>query len=324
MSNKTIHVDIDHDRGVGSLSKTTLKQASKIPIDVRQYMPDPSLSVPLLLAYSFPPVFDSKDQSLRLASDCITDLEASWNIGTLLMASLPHSEWVSDVGIELGKRWGSREAVLSVQHPEISDLRLPIWGVAYWEGMTSALKERRRWKSALDWVLVREDCPERVAVLDTIGSTPWGFKMKTIDSDALIGSISDLLSNGWLRETHMNAMAAVLNNACVSDWYASGPFFAETIKETLQSSDEQIKTNEVLNQVLNGVAAAKATHIVFTVNLNQSHWIAVHIDIMKGKYSYGAFLHPSGSLCLLVSVHCTGDSLRYDRKEDLATLYAGM
>ena len=122
----------------------------------------------------------------------------------------------------------------------------------------------------------------------------------------------------------MNVMATVLNNACISDWYASGPFFAKTIKETLQSGDEQIKMNEVLNQVLKGVAAAKATHIVFPVNLNQSHWIAVHIDIMKGKYTYGVFLHPSWSLCLLVSVHCTGDSLCYNRKDDLATLYAGM
>ena len=122
MSNQTIHVGIDHNHGVGSLSKTTLKQASEIPIDVRQYMPDPSLLVPLLLTYSFPPVFNSKDQSLCLASDCITDLEALWNIGTLLMALIPHWEWVSDVGIQLRKQWGSREAILSVQYPVNSGL----------------------------------------------------------------------------------------------------------------------------------------------------------------------------------------------------------
>jgi hypothetical protein len=324
MSNQVIHADIGQDRGVGSLSKITFDQASEIPLDVKQYMPNPSLSIPLLLTYSFPLVFDLNDRGLRSASDCLTDLEPSWNIGTLLMALIPHRKWVSDIGIELGKRWGSQKAVLSVQHPGIPDLRLPVWGVAYWEGMTSALKERRRWKSALDWVLKREDCPERVAVLDTIGSTPWGFKMTTIDSDALIGSISDLLSNGWLRETHMRNMAAVFNKACTSGWYASGPILAETIKETLQSGDEQIKANEVLNKVLDGVATAKATHIVFTVNLNKNHWIAAHIDITKAKYTYGAFLHPSWSLCLLVSVHCTGDSLGYDRQGELADLYTGM
>lgn len=311
MSSATIHVDIGQDHGTGSQSHTTYKAATTIPLEVQQFMPNKSLAIPLLLTYSFPLVIVANEEGLPSPSTCLSNLEPLWDIGTLSLASIPPRKWVYNIGIELSGRWVSGNAVVSIQHPANPGLRLPIWGAMYWDKMTSALREQGKWKKALEWVLKQRDCAEKAAVLDTIGSTPWGLKTGSVDpSSVFIGTISDLLSNGWLRETHLDIMVAIFNASCPSGWYAAASYLATTlqspaIRTPAQGSDEVVKADEYLNRLLAEMTARSATHLVFPVNLNDNHWVVMHVDITKGKYMYGAPPHPSCQVESMLTGSCT-------------------
>ena len=114
------------------------------------------------------------------------------------------------------------------------------------------------------------------------------------DPDRLIGNISDILSWDWVRETHMDVAAEMFNATCTSDWLASNPYLAFTLCKLPLLSDAQVQAEEALTNVMELVEHNSAQHIVFPVNIDDNHWIVVHIDLNAREHSQGlSSIHPS-------------------------------
>jgi hypothetical protein len=290
MSNQPINVDMDDILGTGVYDNITYREASRLPPNVQAIIPDYSKAVPLLLTHPFPTMLGPKASGLTNAKTCFGHSAQAGTIDDLALAAIPPVRWIDDLGTELRRRWEAHEEVGYIQHPLVPDMILPVWIGRYWEEMRRAIIEVGRWEKAVNWLLERQDSPQRDEVLDLITRMPWGLEVwrtQIFDPDRFVGCIADILSWDWVRETHMEVYAAVINSQRPQGWWVSDPFLAQAIMD-LPRSEEPIEANQTLLTVQQAVAQLHIRHIIFPVHL-ENHWIVVHVDLTRKTYEYGMF-----------------------------------
>ena len=179
---------------------------------------------------------------------------------------------------------------MSIQHPTNTSQLLPIWIVEYWAWFYRVLFAREQWKRAVDWVLMKDASPGRTKVLDLIGRTNWGLDLWALDKAQLgmqIGEIGQLLSFEWLREVHMDTTAAYLNAVANRGWWAGNIALTECLREFTTLTDGNRKASSALRDAQHEINVRKAKHILLPVNLYNSHWVVVRVDIKERRVTYG-------------------------------------
>jgi hypothetical protein len=290
MSSKMINLTLESETGTGRLSETSWVQAAEVPAEVNQRMPDPAMAVPLLLERPFPTV-QNVHTPLPQAGTCITSSEPIWTVDSLFNLAIPPCSWRTDLEIEIRNRWSNRQGVESIQHPTNTTQLLPIWALEFWTTMEQAITQQRQWRNALEWVLKQEECPQRLATIALIGRTPWGMRlgeMNVSKPSAFVGDIADLLSLDWIRETHLDCFAVVLNSIGTQEWWACGTSLPDLLIRSPKRLDTEFRAETILAQTLSDMDKRGANHLLMPVHMDGNHWIVVNVDIRQGTLSWGA------------------------------------
>jgi hypothetical protein len=292
MTSQTIDLGLDSQTGTGRLSETSWDQAFEVPDEVRQRMPDPAMAVPLLLERPLP-TLHTDSTPLPAAITCVIDSAPDWIIDTLLTSAVPPTTWRMNVEVEVRNRWSARTSVESIQHPTNTTQLLPLWALRFWTMMEQAIVEQKRWKKALEWVLKQEECSQRVASIALLGRIPWGLRLGDINvsnPDAFVGEVSDLLSFNWVRETHLDCFAVVLNSTKSPEWWATGTTLPDFLIRNPKRTEAEFSTEPILVQVRKDMAVCRASHLLMPVHVDNNHWIVVHVDTRQGTLAWGACL----------------------------------
>lgn len=289
MSNVAIPVDIEN-LGTGRYSGKTFKDALQIPDTVCHLIPAREASIPILLAHSLPSVLDASGGDLLMAQECFVDQDPTWDIASLAGAPLPPSSWIGLFDAQLKRRWVTGEPVDSIRHPSIQSLLFPVWVLRYWEEALLASREQRRWAEAVKWIGQREESPLRARVIEALERIPWGLELRPDgdpDPDRLVGNLADLLSWGWVRETHMEVASRMFNSTCRGSWVVADPFIAIRLGQVSKLSDGDIAKDTTLGDIALLAKHNNATNIVFPVNINNCHWVVYHVDLDHCNYKHG-------------------------------------
>ena len=320
-----MNIEIDTVSGTASMSHLTWAQASEIPPPLSVRIPLRTLSVPLLLNQPFPTILDTP--TLPEPPTCLGVTPVSCNLNTVYDLPIPPRDWCTTLELAAKARWDKQEELVSFQHPTEPGQVLPLGVMLFWQEMHRIMKEQRRWRKAVHWVLQRDESPERVMVINLIERTPWGLQVwipGLSGRGIVIGAFANLLSFAWLGDRHMDAITAYLNTMGSKTWWAGNIALTATFQQVPNMSEEEIERNQVLGKAKEEIAHRKAKNILLPVNLDNIHWIIVHVDLAKKRYSYGLYSCPYCSL-LQPLIWCPGDSLNdKSRGAALKPLYAGL
>lgn len=285
----SMNLTIDNTFGTGDYSQVNFRDATRIPQDVRNHMPDFAMAIPLLLTHTFP---TAMEDSVTLPDPiaCLTGAHVSDTINGIFAAPIPPRTWCFGLDAAIRDLWGKQQGVNSIQHPTSQDLYLPVWAFEFWEEMLQAIEQQRVWKTALTWVMRWQDGPERARVVELFGQIPWGMGLgmsMIIDSDPFIGNISDLLSFTWLRETHMDVAASVFNATGPRNWWVCNSAFADCLQTIWKDGPGTMAKHPMLMAVMDDIARRNATHMMLPVHINGNHWVLVQVDLKGHVYAYG-------------------------------------
>ena len=324
----SMNLTIGNLAGTGDYSHVTFREATKIPADVRNHMPDYSMAIPLLLSYTFPTVVDVA-VALPRPTTSITDVRVSKTVNGIFAAPIPPRKWRFDLEVALRDLWASHQDVSSIRHPTSQDLYLPLWAFEFWDEMVQAIEQQKYWKRALTWVMSWQDGPERARVIELFGSISWGMEIgvtSSSDSDPFIGNISNFLTFDWLGETHMNVAADVFNVTGPQEWWVCSASFVNYLQLLFKDGPGKMGENPLLKTTMQSVVSRNVRYIMFPVNIDNVHWVVAHVDLQKHEYTYGMLSHsnrrmPSRSP---TPPYTPGDSLGVDRSATLANLDAAL
>jgi len=150
-----IEIDADPSTGIDALLQAAFSNETQIPKAVLGLIPSPSIAVSSLLKDPLPALLYPSTISLRPAESCVKNLTVRWTVDELLKAPIPSRTWLCDLEITLKNKWHTRAGVTSVQHPTISNLRLPLWVGNFWDSLVGAAEQKEEWGRTERWLLDR-------------------------------------------------------------------------------------------------------------------------------------------------------------------------
>ena len=247
------------------------------------------MTVPVLFTFKFP-TFLNGSTILPDARRSVCDTPAQWDVVTLRALPFPPKDWCTTAELHSKNIWGAGGEVVLIQHPMNTSKLFLIWIVEYWAWFYCVLYVREQWKMVVDWVLMKDASPGQTKVLDLIGWTNWGLDLWVLGEaqpGMQVGEISQLLSFGWLQEVHMDTTTTYLNVVANCGWWASNIALAECLQVFTTLNDENRKASSTLHNTQHKTTVHRAKRILLPVNLYNSHWVVVHVDIKERRVTYG-------------------------------------
>ena len=286
--------------------------ATQVPNDVLALLPPPTDSIIQFLAWNLPDVISSPAITLPEVESSITTECACWTLESLEVSPIPPRKWIGDLEQQLMKRFKTGDIPVSIQHPRTSDLCLPLWGISFWRSALDVRREKDRWDEAQRWIASEaSQGMETSPVGELMGRTPWGMMVRTSpEVDSPIGFMSVFLSTRWLAERHLDIFASYYSEHTrghADEWWVGGTYLSVLIRGLSNMPDRLPKSGGDLDQLGKAFADGKYRQLIFPANLNNNHWIAVHVDIVKKEFRYGMTPLPLELLQTLI-MHHTGDS----------------
>ena len=286
--------------------------ATQVPNDVLVLLPPPTDSIIQLLAWNLPDVIGSPAITLPEVESSITTECTCWTLESLEVSPIPPRKWIGDLEQQLMKRFKTGDIPVLIQHPQTSDLRLPLWGISFWHSALDVRREKDRWDEAQCWIASEaSQGMETSPVRELMGRTLWGMMVRTSpEVDLPIGFMSVFLSTRWLAERHLDIFASYYSKHIrghADEWWVGGTYLSVLIRGLSNMPDRLPKSGGDLDQLGKAFADGKYRQLIFPANLNNNHWIAVHVDIVKKEFCYGMTPLPLALLQTLI-MHHTGDS----------------
>jgi hypothetical protein len=176
--------------------------------------------------------------------------------------------------------------------------RLPLCSVTYWKEMLTVAKARATWFKCEKWLSVAPHTQGHTAdmdrafeeariVLPTLG---WMDPVKALNAQFMTIDFARLLGEDW--------MTGELVDMMIRD--ASHRPEVTNMKKTLlggtefgwamgRSGDKNYSrsTTTLLSRYEKHVQDHGIEHLYFPANVNENHWIAVHVDFRKREFEYG-------------------------------------
>jgi len=169
--------------------------------------------------------------------------------------------------------------------------------------MVSLVQSQAKWAESLQWVQrerntpdldqeTREALDDALATFDTIG---WDCKLGYLRGTTSTICLPDILGTAWLTDDHIDMMMEELSknvatNPNLRDRVMVAPLaFANEIEENGKAGTYDNKKGGavLLHRYKKQITEMKTKKLLFPVNINRNHWIAVFIDFLNGKIGYG-------------------------------------
>jgi hypothetical protein len=334
--NEPIEIDADPLSGFDTLLRAAWDNETQVPNAILDLIPSVTIPVSSLLAANLPALLYSSAINLRPTRSCVTNHAARWTAKELFEAPVPPRRWLGDLEATLKNEWHTHARVTSVQHPTVSNLRLPLWVGNFWWSLVDTVEQKEEWRKAECWISGQVQDAKVYEARELMRRTPWGTKIWVLagaDCSSFVGVISRLLSTDWLGGRNIDTLAAYLNFCAGNDRGGAGEcwvgdtYFSTCLRRVFRATKTAIRTNWDLNTYRDAITARGCRHLFFPANLGNTHWIAFGVDLKKKEYCFGeSSISLCADACLLTTTLCElGDSLG-DRKSstDLEHICRGL
>ena len=276
-------------------------RVTQIPNDVKDLLPPLTHSITSFLTCSIPDTISSPSDALPDAEISITTEPSSWTPELLAKSPIPLLKWLGALDQRLMEWLDARDTPFSLQHPTVSDLRLPPWGITFWCVALDVCKEKARWERAQSWVASEGSQGMEVGIVEELMErVRWSMMVRTSpDVDCPIGFMSVFLSTGWLAERHFDVFASYLSERIkgyADGWWVGGPYLALLVKGIAKLLDRLPKPDGDLEHLRKTIVDGKYEQLIFPANLNGNHWIAVHVDVAQKEFRFGTPISPGSTV----------------------------
>lgn len=269
-----------------------LDRTTAIPPDVEALLPLQTDSISSLISWDHPRRIRLPFQQLPSPDTCIVTAPVRWITTDLLDSPIPSQEWLNDLRRQLEIRLSQAPPPTGLQHPTVDTLILPLWGITFWESALHAINQKAKWIKSQEWLATQaEEGMEINAVEELMTRAPWGTTIwPIVESDSPLTLLTDLLSTAWLRERHFDLFAKYFTTHTkenASEWWIGGTYLSILLKGFYDRRDRPARDSNDLADFRKNFIEKEYKHLIFPGNLNNNHWIAVHVDVTKRIFHYG-------------------------------------
>ena len=281
-----IVVDMDND--------AMYNEATKLPDEIAALIPPLTASILDLLSINDLPDRCNGSSKFPQPESCLVHDRIDWTPQRLLNAAIPPATWIRHLQQEVKQRIAAGATPTAVRHPVVHGLVLPLWGVAFWFGMSYALEQYNVWYSASetleDWSAEGIDDSEAKALM---GQVTWGAIVRCLNEYSPIGFLAELLHpTAWLRERHLDLFASYLahraEGRATKDVWIKGVYPAHLL---ISKGGNAPGLKGYATEITEG----SYNHILIPAHVNGNHWVVLSADIKKAKVRWGESPNASGS-----------------------------
>jgi hypothetical protein len=319
-------IDIEMDPPV----QASYDELTLIPDRFKNVLPLPTITISELIAVQgLPPILRAPLEQLPTQRRCLTTVNTRWSDDELLRSPIPALRWLGPLLVELRGRVASGNPPISLKHPSVDGLYLPVWVAAFWDLAYDAVNQRDTWVKSVEW-LRQQNAPgghiSRAMAL--MNETPWGRKVSgATETDIPLGILAEFISDQWLRERHFDMATSWMRDrgGVRSRWWYGPVYFASLIQQ-LPAPSKQVPAEypRALKDCYHSIREGAFDRLVFPAHINGNHWIAFRVDLTERSFCYGE--SPISLRCMGIYSplpHTTGNSYpTKDKGSDLKMLIA--
>ena len=277
---------------IDQASDTQYDVLTQIPNDIGPVLPGPSVSILSLLERDLPKLLTLSLDSLPDVSTCVMYDECCWS-QVQLESPVPPRAWVGNLEIELKRLLRLGQTPLSIRHPTVNSLLLPLWGVALWSSLVHAIEQKDKWDKSDEWLDDRvKETLEVEEVKALMGQVSWRMRVKGINEVSPIGLLSDLLSTRWIRERHLDIFTRYLTSRAAGSesepkiWFG-GAAVAAALTYAPEDPRTPVDTPVGLRTTLEAVFTGGYDRLLLPGHVDGNHWITLSVDMRNRRVSIG-------------------------------------
>lgn len=154
-----------------------------------------------------------------------------------------------------------------------------------------------RWEMAQGWVASEASQGMEAGIVEELmGRASWSMVVPTSPGiNYSIVFMSTFLSTDWLAARHFDVFTSYYSEHIrghVDRWWVGGPYLATLIKGLANIPNRLPRPDGDLECLRKTIIDGQYKRLMFPANLNNNHWIAVHVDVVGKEFCYGNPLPP--------------------------------
>jgi hypothetical protein len=250
----------------------------------------PTDTVSALVDLDLPNLLTDSDNLLP-AESCVTNIDVCYTRDQLLRSPVPLRLWLGAIEIHLNQLLPLDPHPISLRHPTVPGLYLPLWAVTVWGVLLQALEQQAIWVRAQEWLEARgaQDTYSHIAK-ELMGQVAWRT-IQRLKPTSQIGLLTELLSPIWLRERHLDLFALYLRSHPMAhagrQWFGGADLAilvralppASTIPNATLTAD--------LMHYQEWVTSGSYNYLLFPALVNGNHWVVFSVDIKGKTFCFG-------------------------------------
>ncbi|TFY61180.1 hypothetical protein EVJ58_g4673 [Rhodofomes roseus] len=291
-----------------------------VPTHLLYLLPDLHYSVMELLQKPLP-----KQPSTLIGQDAAASfsiLPPTEDLPAIATRPLPPSKHLGNLHSAFGQAWfdGAR----SVVDWRYKDSRLPLYTLTYWMEMEIAADKQAQWRRSEEWL---GRWGERVNIKatdearDALQTLGWNSDYRALDAASSVAVLALLVSDEWLNDDIIDMFMsyfgrqARLDSSLRRSVVVAPLAFSHAIASAAAENTNGSRYGELARPLLKHYKALLSEHgrsdLYFPVNVDQQHWVALHVDFNKKTISYGMYIVEMKDA--VTDLVWTGDSLNVKR-----------
>jgi hypothetical protein len=251
----------------------------------------PTDSISALVALDLPNLL-TDDDNLLPAESCVTFVVVHYTRDQLLRSPVPPRSWLGAIEIHLNRLLPLDPHPISLRHPTVPGLYLPLWAVTVWGVLLQALEQQAIWGRAQEWLEDQgaQDTYSHMAK-ELMGQVAWRTTIQRLKPTSQIGLLAELLSPTWLRERHLDLFALYLGSHPMAhagrQWFG-GADLAILVKALPPASKIPKATLTAdLMQYQEWVTSGSYDYLLFPAHVDGNHWVVFSVDIKGKTFCFG-------------------------------------
>jgi len=280
---------------------TACNNILSVPQHVKEYLPNPQLSVVQFIHQTLPPQSSAIDTTKH--SRWFSKVPPSHDVASLMTRPIPPQNVLNGLNEAFGQQWF--DGAQSICDPRFNNgtEHLPLWTLTLWMDLARIVRTQAMWRKSEAWLNLKakqggevqeeleeaESMKKATTLLSAIG---WDAPVCGLGTSTT--ELSKLLSAEWISDELMDMMMGDLSfwartsNPNVSpDVKIGTTLLSQAIVGAARSKDYSKQSAPFLYRYERAVKMSECSQLYFPAHVHGNHWVAINVDFKKREFSYG-------------------------------------
>jgi hypothetical protein len=238
------------------------------------------------------PNLPTDNDNLLLVESCITNVDVCYTRDQLLRSLVPLRLWLGAIEVCLNQLLLLDPHPISLRHPTVPGLYLPLWVVTVWGVLLQALEQQAIWGRAQEWLEARgaQDTYSHMAK-ELMGQVVWRTTIQRLKPTSQIRLLAELLSPIWLRECHLDLFALYLGSHPMAhagrQWFGGADLAILMRALPPASKIPNATLTADLMHYQEWVTSGSYDYLLFPAHVNGNHWVVFSVDVRGKTFCFG-------------------------------------